>query len=95
MPRLRFVQSLTDAIRQSLEDRYRHHASFALRQRAHAILLNARGFTIPQLQEIFAVDRDTTGSRASNSLASTVCLMRRDPAVHPSIPMMRSASYRP
>ncbi len=59
MPRLRFVQNLTDEIRQPLEDLYRHHASFALRQRAHAILLNARGFTIPQLQAIFAVDRDT------------------------------------
>jgi len=59
MPRLRFVQNLTDETRQRLEDLYRRHASFALRQRAHAILLNARGFTIPQLQAIFAVDRDT------------------------------------
>ena len=59
MPRLKFVQNLPDEIRQQLEDLYRHHASFALRQRAHAILLSAKGFTIPQLHEIFAVDRDT------------------------------------
>lgn len=59
MPSLKFVQNLTDEIRQQLEDLYRHHASFALRQRAHAILLSAKGFTILQLQAIFTVDRDT------------------------------------
>ena len=58
MPSLKFVQNLTDEIRQQLEDLYRHHASFALRQRAHAILLSAKGFTILQLQAIFTVDRE-------------------------------------
>jgi len=62
MPRLRLVQNLTDEIRQPLEDLYRHHASFALRQRAPAIRLNAKGFTIPPLHDIFGVDRDTVSA---------------------------------
>lgn len=62
MPRLKRVQNLAEDIRQSLEDLYRHHASFAVRQRAHAILLSARGYTIIQLHAIFAVDRDTVSA---------------------------------
>lgn len=59
MLRLRCVQGLSDEIRQSLEDLYRHHANLALCQREHAILLNARDFTIAQLHTFLALDRDT------------------------------------
>jgi transposase len=62
MPRLKRVQNLSEEIQQSLEDVYRHDARFVVRQRAHAILLSAKGYTITQLQEIFAVDRDTVSA---------------------------------
>jgi len=40
-----------------------HNApDFAFRNRAHAILLSAMGYTINQLRDIFDVDRDTVGT---------------------------------
>lgn len=62
MPRLRFVTKLTEDAKQQLEALYHDHTDFALRRRAHAILLSDRGFTISQLQAIFAVDRDTVSA---------------------------------
>ena len=62
MPRLRFVNELTEEAKQQLEAIYNDHADFAFRRRAHAILLSSRGFTISQLQDIFAVDRDTVSA---------------------------------
>ena len=59
MPRLRFVRELTDAERQSLEDTYRSHPDFAVRRRAHVVLLSGQGQTVGQLQALFGVDRDT------------------------------------
>lgn len=60
MPRPnKIVKNLTEEAQGLLEKIYREHSSFAYRQRAHAILLSARGYTINQLQDIFAVDRDT------------------------------------
>jgi transposase len=62
MPRLRFVNKLSEEAKQQLETSYHDHTDFALRRRAHAILLSDRGFTISQLQDIFAVDRDTVSA---------------------------------
>ena len=62
MPRLRFVNELTEEAKQHLEAIYHDHTDFAFRRRAHAILLSSRGFTIGQLQDIFAVDRDTVSA---------------------------------
>jgi transposase len=62
MPRLRFVNELTEEAKQQLEATYHDHTDFAFRRRAHAILLSGKGFTIGQLQDIFAVDRDTVSA---------------------------------
>jgi transposase len=62
MPRLRFVNKLSEDAKRQLEALYYDHTDFALRRRAHAILLSDRGFTIGQLQAIFAVDRDTVSA---------------------------------
>jgi transposase len=62
MPRLRFVNKLSEEIKRQLGEIYRDHADFAFRQRAHAILLSDKGFTINQLQDIFEVDRDTVSA---------------------------------
>jgi transposase len=59
MSRQKFVQSISDAVRISLQECYATHSNFRVRQRAHAILLSSKGYTITQLQEIFEVDRDT------------------------------------
>lgn len=62
MSRLRFVTKPTEDAKRQLEAIYHDHTDFALRRRAHAILLSDRGFTIGQLQDIFAVDRDTVSA---------------------------------
>ena len=59
MSRLKFVQSISDTVKAELTDIYEKHPNFRTRQRAHAILLSSKGYTIMQLQEIFEVDRDT------------------------------------
>ena len=59
MPRFRFVRELTEAEQRQLEDAYRSHPDFAVRHRAHAVLLSGKGHNVGQLQDLFAVDRDT------------------------------------
>ena len=59
MPKQRFIQNLSESIKKQLIDIYKSHPDFPYRQRAHAILLSHRGYTINQLQDIFDVDRDT------------------------------------
>lgn len=58
MPRLKFVQPLSEVAQQELQETYRNHSNFRVRQRAHAILLNHQGYTINQLQAIFQINRD-------------------------------------
>jgi transposase len=62
MARLRFVQSISEELKEQLNDLYAHHPHFRCRQRAHAILLSSKGYTIAKLQDIFEVDRDTVSS---------------------------------
>jgi len=59
MPKMKFVQTLPDEVQQKLHKIYQHHACFKNRQRAHAILLSLRGYTINQIQDILQADRDS------------------------------------
>jgi transposase len=59
MPRLRFINILSEPARKHLAVIYKSHPDFSYRQRAQAILLSHKGYTIQQLQDIFDVDRDT------------------------------------
>ena len=50
---------LTDAQQSALEQVYRHSRSHRTRQRAQAVLLSARGYSLDQLADILSADRDT------------------------------------
>ena len=56
---MKFISALTDADRAALEEVHRDAKTHRQRQRAHAVLLSAKGFTLEQLADIFGVDRDT------------------------------------
>lgn len=55
----RFIKSLSEEQQQSLSQIMRNHPSYRTRTRAHAILLSARRYSIKQMADIFAVDRET------------------------------------
>lgn len=56
---MKFVQTLPHEAQQELQKIYQHHTCFKNRQRAHAILLSLRGYTINQIQDILQTDRDS------------------------------------
>lgn len=58
-PASRFIHPLSDADRQWLTQTWRTHRSHAVRSRAHAILLSAKGYSVRQLMETFDIDEDT------------------------------------
>src|SRR5215210_526955 len=55
----RFIKSLSQEQQRSLNHTMRNHPSHRTRMRAHAILLSARRYSINQLADIFAVDRES------------------------------------
>jgi transposase len=59
---VRYVQSLTENQRQTLEDIRKHDPSSRARTRAHSILLSSRRITIKEIVKIYQVDRDTVAS---------------------------------
>lgn len=58
----RFIKSLSQEQQRSLNQTMRSHPSHRTRTRAHAILLSARRYSINQIADIFAVDRETVTS---------------------------------
>jgi len=58
----RFIKSLSQEQQRSLNQVMRSHPSHRTRTRAHAILLSARRYSINQIADIFAVDRETVTS---------------------------------
>lgn len=56
---MKFVSPISKETEQKLNEIYKNSDTFRLRQRAHAILLSARGYKLEQLQDILQVDRDT------------------------------------
>ncbi len=59
MAQHKFVNPLSEEVKQQLQHIYQNHPVFRCRQRAHAILLSNARHTITELQAIFQVDRDT------------------------------------
>ena len=55
---MRYVQ-LTSQQEQQLNQLYKTSQHHRERQRAHALLLSHRNYTIPDLADLFIVDRDT------------------------------------
>ena len=64
MPRpcCRFIEKLSEDDCEFLTKTWRSHNSHAVRARAHAILLSAKGITVPELTKIFSIDDDTARS---------------------------------
>ena len=56
---MKFVSPLTDDQQVALTHLYQTGNCHRQRQRAHAVLLSAQGYSIVQLAELFVVDRDT------------------------------------
>ena len=56
---MKFVKSLSQDDIKQLKERIKTSTTFRVRQRAHAILLSAKGYKIDMLADIFDVDRDT------------------------------------
>jgi transposase len=56
---MKFVKPLLEVEKQTLEEAHRNHPQFRARNRAQAVLLSARGYSIARLRDIFEVRRDT------------------------------------
>ena len=56
---MKFIAALTQADQTALENMHHQAKTHRQRQRAHAVLLSSKGFTLEQLADIFSVDRDT------------------------------------
>lgn len=56
---MKFIDPLSDADRTALEQVHREGPAHRQRQRAQAVLLSSRGYTLEQLADLFQVRRDT------------------------------------
>ena len=59
MNRKKYVASVAPLMLEQLQKLHKQSPTHRVRQRAHALLLSARGYSIEQLADIFTVDRDT------------------------------------
>lgn len=55
---MKFAQPIPEEVRITLQEMHMNHPTFRCRQRAQAILLSARGFSIAELWSILEVRRD-------------------------------------
>jgi transposase len=63
---MKFVKSLSPDDIKELKALIKTSTTFRMRQRAHAILLSAKGYKIDMLADIFDVDRDTMSQWIKN-----------------------------
>lgn len=59
---MRYVRTLTESQRHTLENIMKHDPSPRARTRGHRILLSSRRVTIKEIAKIYQVDRDTISS---------------------------------
>jgi transposase len=59
---MKFIKPLSEIEKLTLQEAYMNHPQFRVRHRAHALLLNNRGYSIAQLQHVFEVNRDTVSA---------------------------------
>lgn len=62
MKSIKFVSPLTEDEILGLEDIIKNNQSSRVRNRAHSIILSAKGFSINKIVDIFQVDRDSVSS---------------------------------
>ncbi len=53
------IAPLTEVEQTTLTEAYHHHPTFRVRQRAHALLLNHRGYSMARIRELFEVQHET------------------------------------
>jgi len=53
------IAPLTEVEQMTLTEAYHHHPTFRVRQRAHALLLNQRGYSMARIRELFEVQHET------------------------------------
>lgn len=58
MNHARFVSALSEEARRQLEGLWRTGRSHRVRERAHAVLLSAKSYTLDQVANVLDVDRD-------------------------------------
>lgn len=56
---MKFIKNLTEEQTDTLREQHKNGCTHRVRQRAHAVLLSAKGYTLIQLADIFDLDRDT------------------------------------
>lgn len=56
---MRFIKVLSEDTQRMLRRIYKQSTHYRVRQRAHCVLLSAKGYTTTQLQDMFGVDRIT------------------------------------
>ena len=56
---MRYIKELTERQKKALQGVMKEDNIFRARQRAHAIILSSKKYSIDRLSEIFEVDRDT------------------------------------
>ena len=54
---MKFVSPLSTAHQEMLREMMANHSNTRCRRRAHCLLLSSRGYTIPQIADIFEVER--------------------------------------
>ena len=59
---MKFIAKLRPEEEATLVEAYRNHPLFRFRQRAHAILLNNRGYVVSRLSELFETQHETVSS---------------------------------
>jgi transposase len=58
---MKFVNPLPPEHQQMLREMMTYHPNVRCRRRAHSLLLSGRGYTIPQIADIFEVERRAVG----------------------------------
>ncbi|MBF0363643.1 MAG: helix-turn-helix domain-containing protein [Oligoflexia bacterium] len=66
MKELRKITSLKNEEYLTLKDMMRYCPVSSARPRAHAVILNSKGYSIDELSDIFEVDRDTISTWLTN-----------------------------
>jgi len=59
MIKMKFIEKLTESEHLALEEAYKNPPSFRCRQRAHALLLNNRGYTAAKFCQFFDNQQET------------------------------------
>jgi transposase len=69
---MKFASSLTTEQHEQLQDLMKNSPTHRIRQRAHAVVLSAKRYSVEQIADIFEVDRDTISLWLDNWSASGV-----------------------